>query len=84
MSSDKAHFCHYCRTTKADPSFRYVVHAGTGSKRRQCTSCRVKRQRPRHELEADAATEREARRQLISEATKKGIAMKKEKDRDFT
>lgn len=69
-------FCPYCRCFKEDEGFKPVFHLGTQSKRMQCLSCRLTRQRPRQALVLEAAEEGASRRKSIAEATARGKQLK--------
>lgn len=71
------HFCHYCRCHKPEAGFKFVIHKGTLSKRRQCADCQAVRKLPRAELERRAAVEVAARSKQISETTKAALDKKR-------
>lgn len=75
-------FCPYCRNFREDVGFKPIFHLATQSKRMQCPPCQATRKKPRETLIALAKQDGEARRQLISEATKRGIENKRRKNED--
>lgn len=77
-------FCPYCQQHKDDVGFKAIFHLATQSKRMQCPSCQATRKKPRETLITLAKQDGEARRQQISEATKRGIEQRrKNENTDF-